>query len=111
MKYILVFILLINPCFSDVVKVEKGTPAPFTGALVDAKQLSEFRKTREINIKLKDLRIVNEKRIDFYKDEAIHYQVLIKKERMQHFWEKAGYFALGVIMTGLAARAAIESTR
>tara|TARA_R100001086_G_scaffold214248_1_gene130254 strand:+ start:976 stop:1311 length:336 start_codon:yes stop_codon:yes gene_type:complete len=111
MKLLLAFILTFSTCFAQVQKIEKGEPAPFTGAIVTAKQLSEFRKTREINIKLKDLQVVNEQRIEFYKEEAKHYQVQIKKERIKHFWEKAGYFALGVLVTGIAAKAAIESTR
>jgi hypothetical protein len=101
-----------------MVVVEKDTPAPFKGVLVDDLQMKQFRLINEQkknlekqNLKLKDLQLVNEGRIDLYKDEAKHYQTQMRKERSKAFWGKVIYFSLGVVVTGIAAKAAIEATR
>lgn len=118
MKYILVFLLTFNCFAQDIVELNKGDAAPFRGALVSPEQMQEFRQINEDkkrvdlqNIKLKDLADVNEQRIDFYKSEVKNVQNQFARERTKHFFEKIGYFALGVVVTSVAAKAAIEASR
>lgn len=101
-----------------MVKVEEGAPAPFTGILVDAEQMEKFRALNERaklleeqTVQLEDLALVKDRKIELYQDEADMFRTKYRRQQFKTFWSNAGYFALGVLVTGLAAKAAIESTR
>ena len=101
-----------------MVILKKGDITPFKGVLVDAKQMSEFRKYKELSklqgkqiLKLEDLAVVKDRKADLYKGEADHYRTLYRRQQFKTFWASAGYFALGVLATGFAAKAALESTK
>jgi len=117
-KILLIFILTFN-CFpQQMIKLDKDQKAPFTGILSDAEQMKSFRKTNEElkltqkqNITLKELSVVQERQIELYKEESTSFRTQLRREQVKSFWAKVGYFALGVFVTGLAAKTAIEASR
>lgn len=122
-RNILVFItllLIISECAvgQTLLKLNKDEPAPFTGVLVDQEQMKEFRAidTRlklmeRQNDSLKELNLRLEDRIVYYRKEAGAREAELTRVKFKSFWTNVGYFALGVIITSVAAKAAIESTR
>lgn len=118
MKLLLIFFVTISQCFAiDVTPIKKGESAPQDGFFVDAENMKALRKINEEkkiltkeNIKLKDLALINEQRIDTYKEFA-------KKAEDHASWEKTkgnfkgmGGFIIGVLATSVAAYAAIKAT-
>lgn len=119
MKFFIIFYMSIGFAFGQQqVILNKGDLAPYDGILSDKEQMKQYREINENNkrlekqnIKLKDLVIVNEKKADFFKEEMEQYKTEASIERTRSFWSKVGYFALGAVLTGVAAKVAIESTR
>ena len=108
---LMVLCLVCNVSYAEMVIVKKGDPAPFEGILVDQAQMKEFRQINEDkknlelqNLKLKDLALINDERVDLYRKE-------LSSSETKSLWKSVGYFALGVLVTGFAAKVAIESTR
>ena len=98
--------------------VKKGQKAPYSGLLADKKQMEQFREINEKkkllekqNIELKDLALTKDQRIKFHQENADFYKQELRKQESRTFWAKVGYFALGVVVTGIAAKTAIEASR
>lgn len=118
MKILLILCLLSSSLNAEMVKLDKGQSAPFDGILSDAAQMKEFRQLNEDkknleaqNIKLKDLALINEERVGLYRVQSELLNKELSKAETRSFWKSIGYFALGVVVTGMAAKVAIESTR
>jgi len=118
MKYLLIVLLIMQTSHADMAALKKGDSAPFDGIISDAAQMKEFRQINEEkkllelqNLKLKDLSAVQDERVELYKRQASSLNDEIGKAESRSFWKSIGYFTLGVLVTGLAAKVAIESTR
>lgn len=118
MKYALIALLIVRLAHAEMITLNKGDTAPYSGILVDAEQMKEFRQINEDkknlelqNIKLKDLGVIQEQRIDLYKLEVQRVREDLSRSEKKAFWQSAGTFVLGVLVTGFAAKVAIESTR
>ena len=118
MSRLMVLCLLCNISYAEMVIVKKGDPAPFEGILVDGAQMKEFRQINEDkknlelqNLKLKDLALVQDERVDLYRKQSESLNSELSKSESRSFWKSVGYFTLGVVVTGFAAKVAIESTR
>lgn len=117
--WIITLSILTTTSFSqDVVKLNKGDPAPFRGALFSETKTNEIRKNDEQrkllikeNLTLKDLRVLESEKLDIYKKRLYNTEKELSKSNSRRFWSNTGYFILGVVITGFAAKAAIESTR
>lgn len=117
---IILTFLLSCPGFScdNVTKVAKGNPAPCNGWHVSDPQMQDFRKqTDQLQIQ-KDIHKVNEQliklsetEINFYKSRVKSQAKELDKAESKRFWTQAGAFVLGVVLTGVAAKAAIEATK
>jgi len=118
---ILISILLVLSFSSYAQKLEvlnEGQKAPYDGLLADKKQMEQFREINERkkllekqNIQLKDLALTKDQRIKFHQENADFYKQELRKQESRTFWAKVGYFTLGVVVTGLAAKTAIEASR
>lgn len=118
---ILINILLIFSmnCYSQKLEIiKKGEKAPYDGILADKKQMEKFREINEKkkllekqNIELKDLALTHEERIKFHQENANFYKKELRIQESRTFWAKVGYFTLGVVVTGFAAKTAIEASR
>jgi hypothetical protein len=111
MRYALIALLIVRLAHAEMIVLKKGDIAPFEGILSDAAQMKEFRQINEDkknlelqNLKLKDLSAIQDERVELYKSE-------LKSSESRSFWKSVGYFTLGVLITGLAVKVAIESTR
>lgn len=111
MRYLLVALLIVKLAHADMTILKKGDVAPYDGILSDAAQMKEFRQINEDkknlelqNLKLKDLSAIQDERVEVYRSE-------LKASESRSFWKSVGYFTLGVLVTGFAAKVAIESTR
>lgn len=119
MKYMLIFtIVLSSNLRAEMTVLKKGDAAPFDGVLSDAAQMKEFRQINEDkknlelqNVKLKDLGDIQEQRIDLYKQEVQRVREDLSRSEKKAFWQSAGTFVLGVLVTGFAAKVAIEASR
>ena len=117
MKLLLCVLLALN-VQAEMVVMKKGQEALFDGILADQKQMEQFRQTNEEkkilelqNMKLKDLAAINDQRIDLYKQEVKEVRADLSSSQRKTILYSVGYFVLGVLVTGFAAKAAIESTR
>lgn len=119
MKIILIIILTITQAFAiDVDPIKKGQPAPYDGFIIDKDNIKEMRKINEEkkllekeNIKLKDLSIINEERIENYKSFADDADKELRWEKTKGNMKGIGGFILGVVATSLAAYAAIKISK
>ena len=112
------FLLAYEVSYAEMTTINKGDTAPHSGILVDAAQMKEFRQINEEkklleteNLKLKDLGVINDQRIDLYKEHVKQVTEDLSRSERRAFWQSVGTFALGVVVTGFAAKVAIESTR
>ena len=107
-----------NLIAGEMVVLKKGQPAPFDGIISDAKQMKEFRQLKENNknlkkvkLKLEDLAYVRDRKIKFFEQESDQYRTSLRRTQFRSFWSNIGYFTLGVIVSGLASKAAMETIR
>ena len=124
MKFIalLLSLLLITPTFAacekNVQRINTGTSSPCTGWIISDDQMQSFAKDSEhlelsqrINKVNEQLIKLSETEIDYYKSMSKARAKDLEKAETRRFWSNVGFFALGVVLTGVAAKAAIESTR
>ena len=110
-RLILIFLISFN-CFSqNAIKIKKGEKASFSGALVKEETLDRLIKSDKKVLVLEQLRLIDEQKVDIYKDRLLNTEKELSKSNRRKFWSNIGYFTLGVIITGLAAKTAIESAR
>ena len=54
---------------------------------------------------------LSEREVEYYKSKSTSTRKELEKSDNKRFWTNLGHFALGVVLTGIAAKAAIESTK
>ena len=95
--------MLINSSFAqNVVKLNEGSVAPFTGALVSDEKFNDLVKAKKKVIVLEDLRAAQEELIEHHKQAARVARTELSKAQFRGFWTNTGYFVLGAILTGFA---------
>jgi hypothetical protein len=99
-------------------RIEKGASSPISGWVItdqiaqDAARNKDLLEAKEQKIlKLEHLRVLDTGDIEHYKQRSKALEDRLHKEETKRFIHTAGAFALGVLLTGIAAKAAIESTR
>ena len=117
MSNILLLIIGIQMCLADTAtELNKGDPAPYSGTLLDKEKSRKIRedliekdglvKTNESLNKSLLLYRSNEDILNSQKDLLIKQNVELTKTlndtRSTSNWEKAGYFVLGIVVTGAA---------
>lgn len=117
-RFIILFLFTISIQAQELKTLNKGDIAPFKGVLVDQKQMKEFRKINEKNmllkkqtVTLKDLAFVKDQKIEYFKNETTEWKSRYRREQFWCFWEKTGFFVLGVVLTGAAAKYTIETLK
>lgn len=128
MRLIVVFLISVHSLFAyadDTVPLTKGQAAPMDGVLFSSDKANQTRKDL---IELDELRLKEpsyKRTIDLYKANENLYSDKIKivsdqndnlaknlyEARSLTTWEKLGYFALGVAVTGLAVRGIQQSLK
>lgn len=102
----------------EMAKVKTNDPAKCDGWFVKEEKMQEIAKdkqqadlVRKENILLKDLSYTNERIIEFEKNRSNSLQKELSWEQTKSNWKSMGFFVLGVVLTGVASYAAIQSTR
>jgi hypothetical protein len=121
---VLLILRLFSPAYSadncpqNVQKLQTGTVTNCTGWLVSEPKMQEIMKDAEqlelqkkLQLQQEHLRKLDLQEIEFYKLQNSRNMKALEKSESQKYWTGIGAFALGVIVTGLAAKVAIESTR
>jgi len=105
-------------CPNNVQKVKSGTIANCDGWLVSEPAMQDFAKTDEkleksakLILEQEYLQKLTEAEVDFYKKRSTEVEKALSQSERQKFWIGIGTFALGVAITGIAAKAAIESVK
>lgn len=112
MKLIILLLLVTNLAFAETaIVIKKGEAAKFDGVLITEEKAQELHKAEKKVLALSDLRLTDQKLIEYYKDESELRQTELKQERLSSHVKAIGFFILGSLLTGLAAKVAIESTK
>lgn len=105
-------------CDKNVTKVAQGNPAPCSGWHVSEPQMQDFAKQTDQLQLAKDMNKVNEQlirlnetEIEYFRNKSVVRGKELEKAETRRFWSNLGYFALGVVLTGVATKAAIESAK
>jgi hypothetical protein len=114
----LTFNVFAADCPKNVQRIPYGSVAACDGWLVSEPHMQKLTRTDEELEKTKKLVQAQEllqkltaEEVEHYKQQSKSHQQELRKAEQKHFWVGVGAFALGVVMTGIAAKAAIESTR
>lgn len=120
-KFILIFTLINSYSFAqDAVYLNKDQPAPFEGYLTTPTKTKDlyniqlerdaFQKENESLNKSLNLQQTNlglkDNQINILLNQNDNLAKALDAERTLNNWEKVGYFAGGIILTGLAIKAA-----
>ena len=103
MKYLLIFIFMVNTAFAqNATLLNKGDSAPFKGVLLTSERAEKAMKAEKANIVLKDLQVAQEELTEYHRQAARIARTELSKAQFSGFWANTGFFALGVILTGFA---------
>lgn len=118
---VIILVILSNlarACDVDVKPIKSGTTVHCDAWIVKDSQMKEFAKTDDKLIKTETLLEQHKQYLKLSNEEIEHYKVQsqsrgkeLDKAETKRFWSNLGHFALGVVLTGVAAKAAIEVTK
>jgi hypothetical protein len=121
MKTFIALLLISNialACPNNVQTIESGEKSPCKGWVVSpdtmqkmARTDEELEKTKKLVLAQEHLQKLSEAEIEFYKGRGKTLQKQLEKAETKQSLTGVGAFALGVVLTGIAAKAAIEATR
>ena len=100
----LLLLISVNIYAKDVIAIKQGEVAQFSGNLIKTERLVQYYKDSK-KLPLLELRIEN------YRAIMKQNQRDISKANFKSYIGTVGGFVLGVVITGIAAKAALESTR
>lgn len=111
MKYMIAFLISLSCLAQDAIAIKQGEIAPFSGNLIKTERLEEFYKSHK-KLPLLEAQIELEKqRLELYKDRVRSTEKELTRAKTKAYLGTIGGFALGVIITSIAARAALEGVR
>lgn len=106
MKLIICFLLTFSCLAQQIQYIEKGTPAEYSGYLIDSameKQMrSKLNTEKAKNVVLSDLNVLKDKRIDFHKEESENAYKELRKQRVKTTAYSIGGFVVGVSLSAIA---------
>ena len=122
LKIVILALLIPSICFgacpNNVQTIKQGSQAVCDGWLVSDNQMQTFAKTTdELDLEKKAhelnkrLRTLDQVEIEFYRNKYHNSVKNYDKLESSKFWTNIGFFALGVVLTGISAKAAIEASK
>lgn len=112
------FSAIAQACPNSIQTIKTGTISPCDCWLVSEPKMQELAKTTEKLAISEKLILAQEHLQKLTQGEAEHFkkrseatEKALSQSEKQKAWIGAGAFLLGVVVTGIAAKAAIESTR
>lgn len=114
MKKLLATLLIIAtfPAYGadDVVYLNKGASAPFTGYLITQEKADSIREMKidldtqkQVNALLLDNQKIYELRVDNFKKQSDDLSKQVETMKDNTMFTKIGFFVLGSVLTGLVA--------
>jgi hypothetical protein len=107
-----------NAYAQNAQKLSQGATAPYSGWLFTESAAQDLAKDKlllknkeEQILKFELIRSLTDTELEFYKKKNKDLANELSKQDSRRFWATSGAFVLGVVLTGLAAKAAIESSR
>jgi len=105
-------------CPKNVQRISEGTAAPCSGWIVKDEQMQTFARTSDqLELEKQTTKLneqllrLNQDEIEFYKKRATVATDKLENADKARFWSNLGYFMLGVALTGVAAKTAIEVSK
>jgi len=119
MKFILILMIAMSPAYAiEVTPIKKGQPATKDGFVVSKDDMQKLRKLNEKkkllereNLNLKDLNVINEKRVNVYEERYNASEKELTREKTKSNLKGIGGFVLGVVVTGFIGYAAVRASR
>lgn len=119
MKMLLIALLLLNNLYAiDITPIKTGEPAKYDGFLVSSEEMKKFRQINEEkkllaeqNIHLKDLQVINEKRLNSYDEAYTKVSKDLRFESLKGDFKGLGGFFIGVAVTSIAAYAVTRTLK
>jgi hypothetical protein len=125
MKLKILFAVLLVPalvfgqaCPQNVTKAKPGAVVQCDSWIVSEPQMQDFARTDDKlkveetrGLTLEKLRVLDAQEVDFYKARADKLHKENQSLDNKRFWSNLGFFVLGIVLTGVAAKAAIESAK
>ena len=104
-------ILIRTSSAQEVIRLDQGQVAPFSGNLIKTEKLEEFYKSHKKIPLLEENYELEKQRTSLYRDRIRDTEKELSKAKFKGYLGAVGGFVLGVVITGVAAKAAIEATR
>ncbi len=115
---LLIYPIYAQACPKNVQTIKTGATSICDGWLVSepkmqelAKQADELELSKKLILAQEHLRTLDVKEIEFFKKRSEAGEKALAQSNAQKVLIGIGAFALGVVVTGIAAKAAIEATR
>lgn len=110
MKYLFLLTLIPSLVFSQVLFIQKDSPAPYNGYLFTPEaEKKNADKLIELDYTIQQLGIMKEEqealkmRLVTWQDAAKSANKELVKQERARFWENTLYFGLGAVLTGVLA--------
>ena len=111
MMLILLLMLSTTINAQTAIRLDKGQVAPFSGNLIKTEKLEQFYKSHK-KLPLVEANLSLERhRIELYRVRLRKTESELTRTKTKGYLATLAGFALGVVLTGVAAKAALESTR
>ena len=108
---LLMLLITTNSFAQDAIALNKGDIVPFSGNLIKTEKLQEFFKSHQ-KLPLVEAKLELEaQRNSLYKDRLRDTEKQLSRANLKGNLGTIGGFILGVVITSVAAKAALESTR
>ena len=119
MKLLLILLLTISPVYAiEVTPIKKGEAAKVDGFIVSKDEMKKLREINEKkkllekeNLSLKDLNVVNDRRVSLYGERYSAVERELTRERTKSNLKGIGGFVLGVVITGFIGYAAVRASK
>lgn len=121
-KYLLTFIFITNisyaGCNNPVTYLKENEPAKCDGYLFTPEKeldvrtkISNYERLETVIQKQDALIDILSKRIDIQVQQNINLSNELQRKETETYWQKAGFFLLGAILTGVIAYGTVQSLK
>lgn len=104
--YIILFSF--NLMAQDSVWLDKGQNSPFSGYLLHEEEVKILRNNTLERDMYKTTNDFKDQQIKLLSDQNVKLATTLESTSSLSMWEKVGYFTAGILVTGLAVKAAHE---
>lgn len=102
----LTILISLNSFAQDSVYLDKGTPSPFSGYLLPEEEVKTLRDNTLERDMYKTTNDLKDQQIKLLSDQNTSLAKTLEVTSSLSTWEKVGYLAAGILLTGLAIDAA-----